>query len=137
MGNCHELLNLSSKRKEVDWTAYRYASVMGLVPWAVQYFEIGRLLVRYNEPMSFIPLWIWLLLIEYFFLFWCFPINMTLQYLQVGKYDNRKYKYPNGGYLHGEKVYIWLSLISKSLILWQCGSSAFRDYRDGTVADAY
>jgi hypothetical protein len=43
-------------------------------------------------------------------LFWItFPLNMILQYKKVGKWKD---------YLYGEKGYIILSLVSKSLLAW-------------------
>jgi hypothetical protein len=51
---------------------------------------------------------------------------MWMQYLQVWKYNNALYPdLPNGGYLFGEKVYQFLSLFTKSLILWQVSAAAF------------
>jgi hypothetical protein len=36
----------------------------------------------------------------------------------------------NGGYLAGERTYIWLSFISKTMILWQVGGAAFDNEAD-------
>jgi hypothetical protein len=38
-----------------------------------------------------------------------FPINMILQYKRVGKWAD---------YVHGERGYIILSLVAKSLLAW-------------------
>ena len=45
-----------------------------------------------------------------FVLFNCFAVNQWLQYKQVGKWKD---------YLVGERVYVTLSLIAKSLLAWQ------------------
>ena len=45
-----------------------------------------------------------------FVLFNCFAVNQWLQYKQVGKWRD---------YLVGERVYVTLSLIAKSLLAWQ------------------
>jgi hypothetical protein len=48
-----------------------------------------------------------------------FPYTMYAQYNQWGQYNNELYPLlANGGYLKGERRYQWLSLITKSLILW-------------------
>jgi len=57
---------------------------------------------------------------------------MVLQYSQWGRYENSKYPLlKNGGYLAGERTYIWLSFISKTLIIWQLGGAAFEEERSG------
>ena len=45
-----------------------------------------------------------------FVLFNCFAVNQWLQYRGNGRWTD---------YLHGERVYIWLSLVAKSLLAWQ------------------
>ena len=73
-----------------------------------------------------IPWWFWFLMGEYFVLFMTFPINMYYQYKQKGMFDNAKYPLlPNGGYLKGERNYQWLSLIAKTLLLWQIAGAAW------------
>jgi hypothetical protein len=48
-----------------------------------------------------------------------FPINMYLQYSQVGKWNDALYPdMLNGGYYYGEKVYQVLSLVAKTLLIW-------------------
>lgn len=42
---------------------------------------------------------------------------MYLQYKKVGKWEN---------YLHGEKVYILLSLVAKSALAWQVFAGTLR-----------
>ena len=45
-----------------------------------------------------------------FLAFNCFALNQWLQYRGKGRWAD---------YAHGETVYIWLSLIAKSLLAWQ------------------
>ena len=49
-----------------------------------------------------------------FVFFNCFAINQLLQYKKVGKWSN---------YLVGERAYVTLSLIAKSLLAWQIFAS--------------
>ena len=50
------------------------------------------------------------IIISLFILFNCFALVQWAQYKRVGKYAN---------YLHGERTYIVLSLVAKSLLAWQ------------------
>jgi hypothetical protein len=44
---------------------------------------------------------------------------MYRQYSQKGNFDNAKYPLlKNGGYLHGERQYITLSFLAKTVLLW-------------------
>lgn len=134
-GDTHELLNQkrknnndSSKESKVNWTSYKYGAYMGMLPWLIMWYEVARILIKYDVPLNLIPWWVWAFLAEYWLLFWCFPINMLLQYLQWGPFDDKKYPLlKNGGYIAGERGYILLSFISKSIILWQVGIAAFRE----------
>jgi hypothetical protein len=58
---------------------------------------------------SQIPGFVYGILVAYLIFFNTFPINMYLQYAKVGKWADYRY---------GEKVYIILSLASKSLLAW-------------------
>ena len=48
--------------------------------------------------------------VSLFVLFNCFAVNQWLQYRGRGRWAD---------YLHGERVYVWLSLTAKSLLAWQ------------------
>ena len=52
---------------------------------------------------------------DLFLFFNGFAINQWLQYKQVGKWKD---------YLFGERVYVTLSLVAKSLLAWQIFASA-------------
>lgn len=90
-----------------------------MLPWAIMYFNVIRILNRYSIPFTLVPWWVWAFMAEYWLLFNCFPIVMYLQFKQWGRYDNSKYPLlKNGGYIAGERSYIWLSFISKTVIIW-------------------
>jgi predicted metal-binding membrane protein len=59
-----------------------------------------------SNPPDFV-IWIFVSIAIFFNLF---PINMILQYKKIGKWKD---------YLYGEKVYIILSLVSKTILVWQ------------------
>jgi hypothetical protein len=56
-----------------------------------------------------IPWFVWAIVGTYFVTFNTFPINMILQYKAVGKWKD---------YYYGERVYITLSLVAKTLLAW-------------------
>lgn len=89
---------------KTDWTNFVYGSIAGLVPWVViLLYAFG------NSDPSQVPWFVYPIVFSYFFFFNTFPINMILQYKKVGPWKN---------YLYGERVYIILSLCSKSLLAW-------------------
>jgi len=50
---------------------------------------------------------------------------MVFQYRQIGNFNDDNYPLlKNGGYLHGERTYQLLSLITKTIILWQVSIGA-------------
>ncbi|HEY4696087.1 MAG TPA: heliorhodopsin HeR, partial [Candidatus Hydromicrobium sp.] len=56
-----------------------------------------------------IPWFVFAIFGIYLFLFNLFPVNMVLQYKKVGRWRD---------YLYGERAYIILSLVAKSLLAW-------------------
>lgn len=99
-------------RKKVNWVPFIYGCVAGAAPWIVvfMYFLGGG-------NFSQIPGFVYGILFSYIFFFNTFAINMGLQYGQCGKW--RDYRY-------GEKVYIILSLASKSLLGWLVFGATFQ-----------
>jgi hypothetical protein len=100
------------ERASVDWTPFVFGCVAGAAPWlvvALYFFGSGN--------FSQIPGFVYGILFGYFVFFNTFPVNMVLQYAQVGKWRD---------YRHGEKVYIVLSLASKSLLTWLVFGGTFQ-----------
>ena len=92
--------------KEIDWSPYLLGCVSGFTPWVVIYaYFIAALNSSETKP----PTFVYLVLILYFVMFNTFSINMLLQYKGVGKWKD---------YLHGERVYIILSLVAKTILAW-------------------
>jgi hypothetical protein len=56
------------------------------------------------------PSFVYGIVVSLFVFFNTFSVNMVLQYKKVGPWKD---------YLFGEKVYIILSLVAKSLLAWQ------------------
>jgi hypothetical protein len=84
--------------------------VAGVIPWiAIVIYLIGP------EAKNHAPGFVYGIFVSLFLFFNCFAINQWLQYKQVGKWKD---------YLFGERVYVTLSLVAKSLLAWQIFASA-------------
>ncbi|MFT4864751.1 MAG: hypothetical protein ACI8RE_000934 [Ilumatobacter sp.] len=90
-----------------DWYPFVFGCIAGIVPWIVAaiYF-VGAL----GNAEEAVPPWVWGIFITIFLLFNVFAINQFLQYKTVGKWRS---------YPFGEGIYIALSLIAKSALMWQ------------------
>lgn len=83
--------------------------VVGIVPWiAITTYLVGPGAAQHA------PGFVYGIFFSLFVLFNCFAINQWLQYKRVGKWKN---------YLVGERAYITLSLVAKSVLAWQIFAS--------------
>ena len=99
-----EQVNAGKEKKDIKWGAFVFGSIAGLAPWIVIIlYMVG------NGNYDMVPWFVWAIVGTYFVAFNTFPINMILQYKRVGKWKN---------YLYGERVYITLSLVAKTLLAW-------------------
>ena len=87
----------------VWWTPFWFGCVAGVVPWvALCWYLLG--------PGGDMPNFVYGIFASIFVLFNLFAANQYLQYRGVGRW---------GDYLHGERVYLYLSLTAKSALAWQ------------------
>jgi hypothetical protein len=91
------------RRPAHDWSPFVFGCIAGAVPW----LAIGIYLVGAGSD---VPGFVYGIFVSIFILFNCFAINQALQYRAVGRWQD---------YLFGERTYIWLSFIAKSLLAWQ------------------
>ncbi len=100
--------------KKTKWVSYIVGCIAGIVPWVViaTYFWGAA---TYGSGQ--IPTFVYWIYVSIFVFFNCFALNMFLQYKGWGPWKN---------YLFGERVYIWLSLIAKSVLAWQVFFGALR-----------
>ncbi len=99
-----EQLNSGAEKTRVIWGPFIWGSVAGIAPWiAILLYMFG------TGNFDMIPWFVWAIVITYFVAFNTFPVNMVLQYKRVGKWKD---------YLYGERTYIVLSLVAKSLLAW-------------------
>jgi hypothetical protein len=89
-----------------------FGSMTGVVPWIViliYFFAPGS--ASEVEPPAFV-FWI---IVSLFFFFNTFAVNQALQYHRVGGWKD---------YLRGERMYITLSLVAKTVLAYQVFSGA-------------
>lgn len=99
-----EQLNSLRKPEDVNWGPFIWGSIAGIAPWvAILLYMFG------NGNFEQVPWFVWAIVGTYFVVFNTFPVNMVLQYKQIGKWKN---------YIYGERVYIILSLVAKSILAW-------------------
>jgi len=95
---------LNSGKEKVNWGPFIWGSIAGIAPWiAIFIYMFG------TGNFSSVPWFVWAIVGTYFVAFNTFPINMILQYKKIGKWKD---------YVYGERVYIILSLVAKSILAW-------------------
>jgi hypothetical protein len=97
---------VNQKTEETSWSAFILGSISGFTPWVVLYaYFVAAIQSTGLDP----PTFVYMILFIYFFLFNIFAVNMVLQYKGVGRWRD---------YLYGERVYIILSFVAKSILAW-------------------
>jgi hypothetical protein len=90
--------------QKTDWTAFIYGCIAGFIPWGFMLYFVGAVNSVDAKPpicLRHVP--------TLFVFFNIFAINMVLQYKKIGRWKD---------YLFGERVYIILSLLAKSVLCW-------------------
>lgn len=103
----------NQKLSKTNWTAFIFGCIAGIIPWVA----IAIYLFAAGEPGMRAPSFVYWIYFSIFLFFNCFAINQVLQYKKVGKWAD---------YLYGEKAYIILSLVAKSLLAWQVFAGTLR-----------
>ncbi len=100
--------------QKTNWLSYWIGCLAGIIPWLV-------IAVAFWSSSHFgtgeIPKFVYWIYVSIFVFFNCFAVNMVLQYNKYGKWQD---------YLYGEKAYIFLSLVAKSLLAWQVFAGTLR-----------
>ncbi|MBU1145166.1 MAG: heliorhodopsin HeR [Firmicutes bacterium] len=100
-----EQLNAKRAQNEkINWGPFIWGAIAGIAPWIVILLYMFG-----NANFGQVPWFVWAIVGTYFVAFNSFPVNMVLQYKKIGKWKN---------YLYGERAYIVLSLVAKSLLAW-------------------
>lgn len=106
-----ELHNQSTQK--ANWTSFIFGCIAGIVPWVA----VGLYLFNAGEGSAKAPTFVYWIYFSIFLFFNCFAVNQVLQYKKVGKWRD---------YLYGERAYIILSLVAKSLLAWQVFAGTLR-----------
>lgn len=93
---------MNQGKEKVCWLPFIFEAVAGIGDWIIVLISLVAC-----EDLSQIPWFVFVIAALYFVLFNLFPVNMVLQYKKVGKWKD---------YLYGERVYIILSLVAKTLL---------------------
>jgi len=97
---------MNQKTEKTSWSAFILGTISGLTPWVVLYaYFIAAVQSTGLNP----PTFVYMILFIYFIVFNIFAINMVLQYKGVGRWKD---------YLYGERVYIILSFVAKTILAW-------------------
>jgi hypothetical protein len=111
MGLVMEVHNQTTKK--TSWLSFWIGSLSGLIPWLVIAFYMW--LGAANGSAA--PTFVYWIFVSIFVFFNCFAINMVLQYKKIGPWKD---------YIYGERAYIILSLVAKSLLAWQVFAGTLR-----------
>jgi len=103
-GYLMELLN--QKTEKTNWSPFVLGTISGGTSWVVIF---AYFIAAVSSVAEEVPTFVYFILFIYFILFNIFAINMVLQYKGVGAWKD---------YLYGERVYIILSLVAKTILAW-------------------
>jgi hypothetical protein len=95
-----------------DLLAFWFGCIAGAVPWIA---VLINLLAPKAPAETQVPGFVYGVVVSLFILFNCFAIVQWLQYRAKGKWAD---------YLRGERAYIVLSFVAKSLLAWQIFAGA-------------
>lgn len=97
---------------KTNWTSFVFGCIAGVGPWIAISIYLASPGSASNPP-TFVY-WIFFSL---FIFFNIFAVNQVLQYKKLGKWSD---------YIYGEKAYIILSFVAKSLLAWQVFAGTLR-----------
>lgn len=95
---------MNQKAEKINWLPFIYGAIAGIIPWIV--------IIMYafgNSDPTKVPWFVYAIFGSYMLFFNLFPVNMILQYKKIGKWKD---------YLYGERCYIVLSLVAKTVLAW-------------------
>jgi hypothetical protein len=106
------------KGERIDWKHYIFGCIAGVIPWIAIFSILWAYSAQEGLPADAgIPAFVYVIIASLFVAFNIFAITMVLQYRKVGRWRD---------YLYGEKTYMILSLVAKSLLAWQVWSGTLR-----------
>ena len=113
-GYLMELLN--QKTEKTNWSPFILGCISGGFPWVVLFaYFTGAVINSQNN----VPNFVYAIFIVYLVLFMSFAVNQVLQYKGVGKWRD---------YLFGEREYIILSFVAKTVLVWLVFAGLFKPF---------
>jgi hypothetical protein len=113
-GYLMELVN--QKTEKTNWSSFILGCISGGFPWVVLFsYFTGAVIASENN----VPKFVYLVFVIYLVLFMSFAVNQVLQYKAVGRWKD---------YLYGERMYIVLSFVAKTLLVWLVFVGLFRPF---------
>jgi hypothetical protein len=107
-----------TKGERIDWKHFIFGCIAGVTPWIAIFSVLWAYSAQADLPAKAqIPGFVYLIIASLFVAFNIFAITMVLQYRKIGAWRD---------YLVGEKTYMLLSLVAKSLLAWQVWSGTLR-----------
>lgn len=95
------------KTEDLDWSPFTFGSIAGIVPWLVIFIYFFGAVSSGGEAKP--PAFVYAIIPTLFVFFNTFAVNMYLQYKKIGAWQD---------YLYGERAFIILSLVSKTVLAW-------------------
>ncbi len=105
-GWLQELMNPPG-RTRTTMMPFWFGCVAGAAPWVA---IVVNLIGASSGSTNQVPGFVYGIVLSLFVFFMSFALNQWLQYRRIGKWAD---------YAYGEKVYLVLSLVAKSLLAWQ------------------
>jgi len=99
--------SINQYTEKTDWTPFTFGSIAGIIPWVVIFIYFFGAIASGGEAKP--PAFVYAIIPTLFVFFNTFAVNMYLQYKKVGRWKD---------YLYGERGFIVLSLVSKSVLAW-------------------
>jgi Heliorhodopsin len=99
--------------EKTDWSPFVLGCISGGTPWLAIYAYFIAAITSVSQN---VPTFVYLIVSIYFILFMIFAVNMVLQYKGIGRWND---------YLYGERMYIILSFVAKTLLAWLVFSGIF------------
>lgn len=99
--------SLNQGRERLDWTPFTFGSIAGIIPWLVIFIYFFGSIASGGEAKP--PAFVYAIIPTLFVFFNTFAVNMYLQYKKIGPWKD---------YLYGERVFVILSLVAKTVLAW-------------------
>jgi len=107
-----------ARGEKIDWKNFIFGCIAGVMPWLGIFSLLWAFGAQEGLPAEAqIPAFVYVIVGTLFATFNIFAITMVLQYKRIGRWKD---------YLAGEKTYMVLSLVAKTLLAWQVWSGTLR-----------